>query len=57
MVKETRWKSGFAPKALVISWALTMGDDMAAMLCGLRDFDAVFESISSKGLAAEPIAR
>jgi hypothetical protein len=25
MVKETSWKSGFAPKAFVISWALTMG--------------------------------
>src|SRR6202040_431610 len=25
MVKETFWKRGFAPKAFVISWALTMG--------------------------------
>jgi hypothetical protein len=28
IVKETFWKSGFAPKDLVISCALTMGDDM-----------------------------
>src|SRR5208282_236495 len=28
MVKETFWKRGFAPKAFVISCALTMGDDI-----------------------------
>jgi uncharacterized membrane protein YcjF (UPF0283 family) len=45
MVKETFWKSGLAPKALVICCALTMGDDIAGN-------DAVSEICSSR-LSAE----